>query len=115
MPFGDGTGPSGMGPMTGRGMGYCAGYVQPGYASGGAFGGGFGRGRGRGRGFRNQFYATGRPMWNRNVAPVQPNMSTAQYTPDQEIDMLKAQADNLKASLEQIEKRINELSSQDQG
>ncbi|NLG67487.1 MAG: DUF5320 domain-containing protein, partial [Actinobacteria bacterium] len=25
MPRGDGTGPEGMGPMTGRGAGYCAG------------------------------------------------------------------------------------------
>jgi len=32
MPFGDGTGPRGMGPMTGRGTGYCAGFSQPGFA-----------------------------------------------------------------------------------
>ncbi|MCD6382905.1 MAG: DUF5320 domain-containing protein, partial [Thermoplasmata archaeon] len=25
MPWGDGTGPMGMGPMTGRGAGYCSG------------------------------------------------------------------------------------------
>ncbi len=31
MPFGDGTGPAGMGPMTGREAGYCAGYSVPGY------------------------------------------------------------------------------------
>ena len=31
MPFGDGTGPAGMGPMTGRAAGYCAGYPVPGY------------------------------------------------------------------------------------
>jgi len=29
MPFGDGTGPRGMGPMTGRGAGYCAGFASP--------------------------------------------------------------------------------------
>ena len=34
MPWGDRTGPSGMGPMTGRAAGYCAGYSMPGYASG---------------------------------------------------------------------------------
>jgi len=33
MPFGDGTGPMGMGPMTGRGFGYCAGYPAPGFAN----------------------------------------------------------------------------------
>jgi len=31
MPFGDGTGPMGLGPMTGRAAGYCAGYPVPGY------------------------------------------------------------------------------------
>ncbi len=33
MPFGDGTGPRGMGPMTGRGAGYCAGFGRPGFAN----------------------------------------------------------------------------------
>jgi len=33
MPFGDGTGPRGMGPMTGRGAGYCAGFSQPGFTN----------------------------------------------------------------------------------
>ena len=33
MPFGDGTGPMGLGPMTGRGAGLCAGYGRPGFAS----------------------------------------------------------------------------------
>ena len=40
MPGGDGTGPRGMGPMTGRAAGYCAGYPVPGFMnpmSGGAF------------------------------------------------------------------------------
>ena len=31
MPLGDGTGPGGMGPMTGRAAGYCAGYPVPGF------------------------------------------------------------------------------------
>jgi len=31
MPAGDGTGPMGLGPMTGRAAGYCAGYGVPGY------------------------------------------------------------------------------------
>jgi hypothetical protein len=64
MPLGDGTGPRGIGPMTGRGAGYCAGFARPGFVSP-AFGRGqfsffrgtsrgIGRGRGRGmarRGF----------------------------------------------------------------
>ena len=31
MPRGNGTGPMGLGPMTGRAAGYCAGYGVPGY------------------------------------------------------------------------------------
>ena len=31
MPAGDGTGPVGFGPMTGRAAGYCAGYPVPGF------------------------------------------------------------------------------------
>lgn len=33
MPGGNGTGPRGLGPMTGRAAGYCAGYQEPGYAN----------------------------------------------------------------------------------
>ena len=47
MPGGDKTGPSGGGPRTGRGLGYCASNDQPGRG----FSRGFGR---RGRGWRNQ-------------------------------------------------------------
>lgn len=50
MPRGDGTGPAGLGPMTGRGLGLCAGYSTPGYMVP-SWGLGRGGGRGRGRGF----------------------------------------------------------------
>ena len=74
MPGGDGTGPAGLGPMTGRAAGFCAGYSVPGYmnpiAGRGYFGwgrGSYGRGAGRGggRGRRNWYYATGLPGWAR--------------------------------------------------
>jgi len=63
MPRGDRTGPLGRGPASGRGMGYCSGYANPGYLSntlGRCFGWargmrGFG-GRGRGMGWFNQPY-----------------------------------------------------------
>ncbi|MCK4510615.1 DUF5320 domain-containing protein, partial [bacterium] len=35
MPRGDRSGPGGAGPMTGRGLGYCAGYPAPGYMADG--------------------------------------------------------------------------------
>ena len=49
MPRGDGTGPAGMGPMTGRAAGYCAGYPVPGFMNPVGGGGFWGRGRGMGR------------------------------------------------------------------
>ncbi len=63
MPGGDRTGPAGMGPMTGRGAGFCAGYGTAGYmnnagnCNGGCGGRGLGRGVGRslGRGFAGGF------------------------------------------------------------
>ena len=61
MPGFDRTGPDGRGPMTGRGLGYCAGNVQPGTMP---YGRGLGRGNRRmpwGRGMGNRFGATGIP------------------------------------------------------
>ena len=66
MPGGDGTGPGGMGPMTGRAAGYCAGYPVPGFMNSIPGRGFWGAGRGRGGwGRRNQFYATGLTGWQR--------------------------------------------------
>ncbi len=122
MPAGDGTGPRGMGPMTGRSAGYCAGYDRPGFANA-MPGRGFGRGGrgfyGGGRGRRHWYYATGVPGWARFGAWGQgasPDYPTAppyeqNFTPEQEIDYLTAQAENLGKSLDDIRKRISELES----
>lgn len=80
MPGGDRTGPAGMGPMTGRAAGFCAGYGAHGYMNAG--GRGFGRGGGfggGGRGCRNRFYATGLPGWLRGgrggTMPSEPELA----------------------------------------
>jgi hypothetical protein len=55
MPRGDRTGPLGQGEMTGRQLGYCAGYDASSTVPGGFYGCGRGRGRaqgGRGMAFR---------------------------------------------------------------
>jgi len=57
MPRGDGTGPNGFGPMTGRAMGFCAGYASPGFASSRGRGMFYGRGFVRGRGFFGKSFA----------------------------------------------------------
>ena len=113
MPCGDRTGPMGMGPMSGRAAGFCAGYGAPGYMNAGGgrgFGMGFGRGRGAwgrgsGRGWRNMFYATGMPGWMRPGAPY----AQPQYTPEQELTELKQQAEYFGNALEEIKKQIQEL------
>ena len=74
MPGGDGTGPMGLGPMTGRAAGYCAGYPVPGYMNptpgrgywGWGRGLGRGWGRGLGRGWRARAWAGFYPpVWGR--------------------------------------------------
>jgi len=97
MPGGDGTGPLGLGSMTGRGLGHCAGYNRPGYANPRFGRGWFGRGRGRGRGF----YA--RPAWG-----FWQNYPT-QISSGEELDELKVEADTLKEELKSIEARVQEL------
>ena len=119
MPGGGRTGPMGMGPMTGRGAGYCAGHGMPGYANPSAgYGPGMGRGRGRGmavrcggRGRRNMFYATGLPGWARyGAAPVYPSRFPAP-DPESEKEMLAEKAEFLRSELEAVKKRMDEIES----
>ena len=102
MPRGDRTGPLGAGPMTGRAAGFCKGNAAPGYAN---FGGGrgpgmgFGRGGGGGRGF-------GRGFGRGRIGPAVPAVVP---TGDQELAVLKQQAQQLQADMELIQGRIHEL------
>lgn len=114
MPGGDGTGPMGAGPMTGRAAGFCAGYGTPGYASPaggrgrGFWGWGRGRGGGRGRGFGFGRFnwapmGAGYPAYG-PAAPVAP-------TREQELETLRQQASHFQGALEDIQKRIEALQS----
>jgi len=105
MPRGNGTGPMGAGPMTGRGTGYCAVAVAtPGFANQAGYGGlgrgmgrgAGGRGRGMGFGFRNRFYAP-------ETMQVQP------INADQEKEYLANEAKALENDLEAIKNRLDEL------
>ncbi len=137
MPGGDGTGPMGMGPMTGRAAGYCAGYGMPGYMNpvggrwagyGRTYGRGFGMGFGRagawgGRGRRNWFYATGltgwqraaagQPAWGAATAPVAAAPWSPALTSRQQLDLLKGQAEHLEDALAGVRRRIEELENTD--
>ncbi len=130
MPRGDGSGPQGLGRMSGRAAGYCAGYGMPGYMSAApGFGVGARPGRGRGagawgrgggHGWRNMFFATGLtgveraamgwrgPGWGLGGAAVPPAM-----TKEQQAENLKAQAKLLEEQLDLVRKRIDELATPD--
>ncbi len=96
MPKGNGTGPQGMGPMTGRGAGHCAGNNMPGFAGNGV---GFGGGRGR----RNCFYASGLNGWLRD--------DIIQTTVTDNKESLQRQADALEARLDAVKKRLDKTQS----
>ena len=127
MPRGDGTGPAGMGPMTGRAAGFCAGYGMPGFMNPGPARGfwGFGRGRGGfgggyggggGRGWRNRFFATGLTGWQRaGYGPYpQPGAFASGPSADEEIESLKAQAQYFQDALEEIRTHIENLEARKQ-
>jgi hypothetical protein len=119
MPGRNGTGPRGMGPMTGRGMGFCAVSETQGYTNTGAgqgFGTGTGRGRsfcgrGGGRGWRNMFNATGLPGWMRFRSNTEQNYGS---DPETEKQALRNQAGILQSQLDQIKKRLDEFEIKDQ-
>lgn len=107
MPRGDGTGPAGMGPMTGRSAGYCAGFGVPGFVNRNVgFGGGFGRGAGRGAGrgiglgFRTRMGLGAAMPWFGFAG--RPDGETEQT-------LLKNQAEALKAQLNAVQQRLTEL------
>ena len=89
MPRGDETGPNGQGALTGRGMGYCAGFNTPGFMNQG-----FGRGWGRGRGF----------AWRARV-PIQ----LKAVTEKEEKELLKEELKEIEEERKEIEKRLKEL------
>jgi Family of unknown function (DUF5320) len=101
MPGRDGTGPRGLGPLTGRGAGSCAGAAAPGFLPGRGFGAGSGRGSGtvvRGGGWRHCFFATGVPGWMRFG----------------EKEALKHQAETLQSELAFIKKRLEDIEGGDE-
>ena len=121
MPGGDGTGPLGQGPMTGRAAGYCAGNPGPGYANpvagrgrrfgfgrGWGRGFGWGRGRGWGRGWFGFGPAGGYPY---GAMPYYGDPNTQELTPQQESEMLKKEAQAMQDEINSINQRISELES----
>ena len=108
MPFGDKTGPRGLGPRTGRGFGYCSGYAHPGYMNPYGFGWGRGRGRGFGRGWGRGFRGQG--WWD--YTPYEqfyPFYSPEPPTTKEEKEILNEDLEVLKEEMKAIEQRLKEL------
>ncbi len=105
MPGGNGTGPWGAGPMTGRGMGFCAGYPVAGYMNWG-----FGRGRRQfaGRGFGRMFGLNQYPNWQTT------GFGGTNFSGDNinDKESLKQTAEALKAQLDQINRRLEEMAGE---
>lgn len=122
MPRGDRTGPRGVGPVTGRGAGFCAGYAVPGYGNPGMMGGFWCRGgnTGGGRGWRNCFYATGLTGWQRAggwqgqayAGGQVPGFYGPSPTGEQQLEALKNQAEYMEATLANIKKQIETIETQ---
>jgi hypothetical protein len=116
MPRGDKTGPNGMGPMTGRGLGYCAGYSTPGYTKGPGMGLGRGWGRGRGRGFGRGIawgrgYGWRAPGYAPYSAPISTyNAPATPITEEQQLSMLKQEKDYLESEMNGMQQAIKDIS-----
>lgn len=117
MPRRDGTGPRGMGPMTGRGMGCCAEFVaSAAIAPGTGYGLGAGRGGG-GRGWRNWYRASGLPGWARfgqfANPTYAPGPATSPVAEDQERGTLGNQIRALQDQLNTISNRLDQFTAKE--
>jgi len=101
MPGFDGTGPRGMGPMTGGGRGFCSpwgiGAALQGYGIPPRIGYGY------------PYYSRIGIPYPSYGAPTGAAPFAPQMTQEQELDFLKNQASAMKSQLEQIEARAREL------
>lgn len=117
MPAGNGTGPMGMGPMTGRGLGYCSGGEAPGFGAVAArrgYGTGLGRGRRGGRGgrwggpgFYGRGWQPGGMAWGGYPDAVQG------AAPELERQSLESRANLMEAELQRIRQRLADLGGGD--
>ena len=119
MPSGDKTGPSGLGHMTGRAAGYCAGYSVPGFMNpidGYGRGLGGGRGRGGGRRFGRERFVYPQPVAVQPTYRPGYQLLAQPQSPRQEIAILEnyqlgleIQKSDLKQEMDSVKARIEEL------
>lgn len=95
MPRGDRTGPNGMGPMTGRGAGYCTGYDRPGFANP----------VNRQLGYGMQY----RRGYGRFADYPQPYSQPIPHEPVEEEKLIESNIQALGRQLENLQKRLDEI------
>ena len=115
MPAGNGTGPMGFGPMTGRAAGYCAGFGRPGFMTPGPGRGmGFGARGGRGRRRRGVWCrpwagpAAGYGPWG------PPEAQSFGPGSQEEREKLQGQIEYLENALSELKQRLTELKTERQ-
>jgi hypothetical protein len=113
MPYGDGTGPLGHGPRTGRGAGFCGGYNSPGSMNNTVPRMGLGR-----RSFGGWGNYEGRRLYRRRshcdpyyedpyITP--PTANVASLTKDEQKRILEEELKEVEKEKEGIEKSLKEL------
>ncbi len=106
MPGGDKTGPSGLGPMTGRQAGYCIDSSTAGYANPRQ---GIGAGRGLRRGNRNRIAGSGRMRLHCEVSKASGHPNEVADKVDQ--DKTGALEQQLKSLMQQAEILLKKIES----
>ena len=106
MPSGNRTGPQGLGPLTGRGLGNCSGNISPNSTTNGrgfgyARGGGRGFGRGGGRGFGGGYDRGG--GWGYRYPPV--------ITPEEQTRNLENEKTFLEMRLKEVQAELEKNQS----
>lgn len=120
MPSGDGTGPWGIGPRSGRGFGYCNGYPGPGFVNSGpglgsgsrgrmGYGCGWSRGN-RWQNYPNIYYP---PYTIPAVVPPQSYIPTMPgFTNEEYVKALEAQKKYFEENLERLKQEIDRKSQE---
>ncbi|MBU1699351.1 MAG: DUF5320 domain-containing protein [Candidatus Eisenbacteria bacterium] len=114
MPGGDRRGPRGEGPRTGRAVGLCSGYENPGFMNPGF--GGMGRGFGRGRRFRGfGGFRRGRGYGWRGDYPVRFSEGDVEYSGQGsdpgDIQSLRSEISGLRDQFQALMNRVDEFFS----
>lgn len=109
MPRRDGTGPAGAGPLTGWGAGFCTGTRVQGGRRAAWCRGGFGTGRGpRWRNCGPQGMVMGQG-WPTSALSAGDAAESTAGNREQEVILLKQQAEAMKSQLEQLSRQLAEL------